>query len=90
MRTGAFAPPAFACRRLLRLADAPRGVRDRLVRLDRLLADVRVASPGEPLASWTPTRLNTRLHHLLHLADLVLDSPPSSTESGPYRSAASC
>ena len=74
-----------ACRRLLRLADAPPGVHDRLVRLDRVLADVRVASPGEPLASWTPTRLNTRLHHLLHLADLVLDSTTVEHRVGPVQ-----
>jgi 5-methylcytosine-specific restriction enzyme subunit McrC len=62
-----------ACRRLLRLTDPPRPVRERLVRLDRLLADVWVAPSGGVVAPWEPTRLNTKLHRLLHLADLVLD-----------------
>jgi 5-methylcytosine-specific restriction enzyme subunit McrC len=62
-----------ACRWLLRLTDPPRPVRERLVRLDRLLADVWVAPAGGVVAPWTPTRLNTKLHRLLHLADLVLD-----------------
>jgi len=62
-----------ACRRLLLFAEAPQSARDRLVHLDRLLADVWLVPRGVPLAPWTPTRLNTRLHGLLHLADLVLD-----------------
>lgn len=60
-----------AGRLLLRTAPtAP--VRARLLRLDRLLADVCLPGPGSPLAKWTPTRLNVRLHPLLHLSDLVL------------------
>ncbi|TCC52152.1 restriction endonuclease [Kribbella pittospori] len=62
-----------ACRRLLLFADAPQSTRDRLAHLDRLLADVWLVPRGALLAPWTPSRLNTRLHRLLHLADLVLD-----------------
>lgn len=62
-----------ACRRLLVLPDLPRAVRDRLIRTDRMLADVAIVSSGAVLAPWVATRLNTRLHRLLHLADLVLD-----------------
>ncbi len=62
-----------ACRRLLTLVDLPDDIRRRLSHVDRLLADVWVAPPGALLAAWSPTRLNTRLHRLLHLADLVLD-----------------
>ena len=72
-----------ACRRLLGLADTPRPVRDRLVRLDRLLADVWAAPAGTTLAPWTPTRLNTRLYRLLYLADLVLDHATVEHRVGP-------
>lgn len=57
---------------LLRATTPIAAVRARLLRLDRLLADVRLSRPGTPLAMWTPTRLNVRLHRLLNLADLVL------------------
>jgi len=57
---------------LLQAARPTAAVRARLLRLDRLLADVRVPRWGVPLAPWTPTRLNARFHRLLHLADLVL------------------
>lgn len=60
-----------ATRRLLPLG-IPTGVRDRLLHVDRLLADVRLVPAGAQMAGWTPNRLNLRLHRLLHLADLVL------------------
>lgn len=63
-----------ACRRLLGLPGMPKRARDRLGHVDRLLADVRVAPAGALLAPWTATRLNSRLHRLLHLADLALDA----------------
>jgi 5-methylcytosine-specific restriction enzyme subunit McrC len=63
-----------ACRRLLSLPGVPKLARDRLGHVDRLLADVSVAPAGALLSPWTPTRLNRRLHRLLHLADLVLDA----------------
>lgn len=62
-----------ACRRLLRLSQVPPSARERLVRLDRLLAEVLLAAPRAPLTPWAPTRLNARLHRLLHLSNLVLD-----------------
>ena len=40
--------------------------------LDRMLVEVTELPRGAVLRPWTPTRLNTRLHRLLHLADLVL------------------
>ncbi len=61
-----------ATRRLLGLADLPKAVRDRLLHADRTLADAWLAPRGADLAAWIPTRLNLRLHRLLHLADLVL------------------
>jgi 5-methylcytosine-specific restriction enzyme subunit McrC len=61
-----------ATRRLLALGNLPTAVRDRLLHVDRLLADVRLPPPGAQLSPWIPTRLNLRLHRLLHLADLVL------------------
>ncbi len=61
-----------AARRLLGLGGLPEAVRRRLLWVDRLLADAPVAPRGTVLAPWTPTRLNSRLHRLLHLADLVL------------------
>jgi 5-methylcytosine-specific restriction enzyme subunit McrC len=62
-----------AGRRLLAFPNLPRPVRERLVRLDRQLADVAVLPHGAVHPPWVPTRLNVRLHRLLHLADLVLD-----------------
>lgn len=44
-----------ACGLLLRRTDPPKPVRARLVRLDRLLADVWLAPGGFTLAAWTPT-----------------------------------
>jgi 5-methylcytosine-specific restriction enzyme subunit McrC len=61
-----------ANRRLLALASVPREIRDRLGWVDRLLGDVRLPPRSAELAPWIATRLNTRLHRLLHLADLVL------------------
>lgn len=61
-----------ATRRLLALPDLLPTSRHGLRRIDRLLADVRLPTPGQPLPPWTPTRLTARLHRLLRLADLVL------------------
>jgi 5-methylcytosine-specific restriction enzyme subunit McrC len=62
-----------ACRRLLPLTVSTPHVHEQLVRVDRLLADVTVLPAGAMHRSWVVTRLNARLHRLLHLADLVLD-----------------
>jgi 5-methylcytosine-specific restriction enzyme subunit McrC len=61
-----------ASQRLLDLSEVPQRARVGLMRLDRLLSEVWVAPRGAPLTAWTPTRLNTRLHRLLHLADMVI------------------
>jgi len=61
-----------ASRLLLDLTEVPARTRVGLMRLDRLLADVWVAPRGTPIAGWTPTRLNARLHRLLYLADLAI------------------
>ena len=61
-----------ACRRLLTLAGLPQKLHRRLLHTDRLLADVQILPPGVPLPAWTQTRLNTRLHQLLTLAEIVL------------------
>lgn len=62
-----------ATRRLIAQPDLTDSVRRRLTHIDRQLADVWLAPRGTHLPQWTPTRLNLRMHRLLHLADLVLD-----------------
>jgi 5-methylcytosine-specific restriction enzyme subunit McrC len=57
---------------LLALSDVPRDARQGLLRLDRILSDVQRPTRGAALQPWVPTRLNARLHRLLHLADMVL------------------
>lgn len=61
-----------ATHRLLALPDLPPPARQGLLRLDRMLDDVRVPPQGTRWAPWVATRLNARLHTLLHLADVVL------------------
>ena len=74
-----------ATRALLSLPGVPPQVRARLQHIDRLLADVWLAPPGVPLAAWSPTRLNSRLHDLLRLADLVLEQQVFEHRSGEVR-----
>ena len=57
---------------LLALPDVPAQPRQGLLRLDRMLGEVRLPPRGAVLPPWVPTRLNARLHRLLHLADVVL------------------
>lgn len=57
---------------LLGLPGLPADTTRFLLRLDRSLGEVQLPARGAPLAPWTPTRLNVRLHRLLHLADVVL------------------
>lgn len=59
--------------RLLTLPGLTKPLRQRLMHVDRLLADVHVMPRGVPLARWAPSRLNAQLHRLLRLADIVLD-----------------
>lgn len=61
-----------ATRALLALPDLLSATRLGLRRIDRVLAGVRLPPPGQPLPPWVPTRLTSRLHRLLRLADLVL------------------
>jgi 5-methylcytosine-specific restriction enzyme subunit McrC len=62
-----------ACLRLLALPGLTKHLRQRLLHVDRLLADVHVLPRGVPLPRWTSTRLNARLHRLLRLAGIVLE-----------------
>lgn len=62
-----------ATRQLLVQPGLTDGVRRRLAHIDRQLAEVWLAPRGAYLASWTPTRLNVRMHRLLQLSDLVLE-----------------
>lgn len=57
---------------LLALPEVPRRTRQGLLRLDRVLGEARLPPRGAAFRPWVPTRLNSRLHRLLHLADLVL------------------
>ena len=61
-----------ATRRLLTLPGLLPTIRQMLLRVDRLLADVTLPPPGRALPPWTPSRLTSKLHRLLRLADLVL------------------
>lgn len=71
-----------ATRRLLRLPGLLEETRRLLLHVERLLADVRLPAPGEPVPPWRPTRLTARLHRLLRLADLVLSDASVEHRSG--------
>ncbi|GHG95225.1 McrC family protein [Streptomyces rubradiris] len=62
-----------AVERLLRLPGVPAGVRRRLLHQRARLADADLLVRGQPLPKWQPTRLNSRYHHALRLAQAVLD-----------------
>ncbi|GAA1855918.1 McrC family protein [Actinomadura bangladeshensis] len=61
-----------ATHRLLRLPGVPSGTRRLLRHLPLRLDGVERLVPGRPLPAWTPSRLNTRYHTALGIADLVL------------------
>ena len=67
---------------LLGLPDVPGDVLKALLRLNRTLGEVTLPVAGAPLASWVATRLNVRLHRLLHLADVVLAHASVEHERG--------
>lgn len=67
---------------LLALPGVPKPTTQALRRLDRLLSEARLPAPGAPLAPWNPTRLNVRMHRLLHLADVVLAHTSVEHERG--------
>ena len=75
-----------AVRALLRLPAVPADVLGTLRRIDRSLVEVTLEPAGSPIPRWTPTRLTTRLHRLLHLAELVLRH--TSVEQAAGRSSA--
>ncbi|MEU0270861.1 restriction endonuclease [Streptomyces sp. NPDC006307] len=62
-----------AVERLLRLPGVPAGVRRRLLHQRARLADANLLVRGQPPPKWQPTRLNSRYHHALRLAEAVLD-----------------
>ncbi|MGW2889022.1 McrC family protein [Streptomyces griseoruber] len=62
-----------AVERLLRLPGVPREVRSGLLHQRARLAEVTPVVRGRPLPAWRPTRLNSRYHHALHLAETVLE-----------------
>lgn len=70
-----------AVERLLRLPGVPRDVRRGLLHQRARLADVTAIVRGQPLPDWHPTRLNSRYHHALRLARVVLDG--ASAEHAP-------
>ena len=72
-----------ASRALLGLPGVPARTVQHLLRLDRMLGEASLPAPGASIAPWTPTRLNARIHRLLHLADLVLTHTSVESRSGP-------
>ncbi|MFG2286191.1 McrC family protein [Streptomyces sp. NPDC048595] len=71
-----------AVERLLRLPGVPREVRRRLLHQRARLADVTPIVRGHPLPGWHPTRLNSRYHHALHLARVILDGASAEHTTG--------
>ncbi|NKZ06282.1 McrC family protein [Actinomadura latina] len=61
-----------ATHRLLRLPGVPSSTRRLLRHLPLRLDGVERLVPGRPPPAWTPSRLNTRYHTALGIADLVL------------------
>lgn len=70
---------------LLALPAVPGSARQSLLRLDRTLSEAALPPPGAVLPPWTATRLNVRLHRLLHLADVVLAHASVEQEAGGTR-----
>lgn len=62
----------LAALRLLTVPRVSEVARRRLQRLRRTLADVSVLARGAMVPTWQPTRLNTRYHAALRLAQIVL------------------
>ncbi|CAM3095248.1 McrC family protein [Saccharomonospora xinjiangensis] len=57
---------------LLRLPGLPGDVRGRLLRLRVMLGEITPIRRGNRVPAWWPSRLNTRYHDALRLAELVL------------------
>ncbi|WP_259347446.1 McrC family protein [Gordonia amicalis] len=71
--------------RLLTVDRVPTQTRQRLQRLRRALVDVTPLQRGTPIPSWQPTRLNTRYHDALHLAEIVLSAQSFEHHAGDLR-----
>lgn len=71
-----------AALRLLTVAGLSVATRRRLLRLRVALADVTVPTRGEVHPSWEPSRLNTRYHNALRLADIVLAAKSFELRAG--------
>ncbi|MFD4832373.1 McrC family protein [Streptomyces uncialis] len=71
--------------RLLLLPGVPKAVRTRLVHQRARLADITPVVRGQALPLWRPTRLNTRYHQALHLAEAVLDGSSAEHRPGGLR-----
>jgi 5-methylcytosine-specific restriction enzyme subunit McrC len=69
-----------ACERMLLVPRVDEESTRMLRRLLRDFADVRSVAHGDPVPSWQPTRLNSRYHTALRLAELVLRA--TSVEHG--------
>lgn len=70
---------------LLRLPGVGPQVRMRLRGLRQVLADVTPLVRGAPLPAWTPTRLNSRYHVTLWLAELILSGGAVDQSPGDVR-----
>ncbi|WP_432174102.1 McrC family protein [Streptomyces sp. Tue6028] len=71
-----------AVERLLRLPGVPRDVRRRLLHQRSRLADVTPVVRGQRLPDWHPSRLNSRYHQALHLAQVVIDGASAEHTAG--------
>ncbi|MFH8386862.1 McrC family protein [Kitasatospora sp. NPDC018058] len=74
-----------AAHRLLRLPDIHVDVRRRLLALRGRLAGVEALTVGRPLPRWRPSRLNTRYHPALRLAELILAGASVEHTAGTVR-----
>jgi 5-methylcytosine-specific restriction enzyme subunit McrC len=72
-----------ATRVLLSLPGVPGPVIAGLRRVDRMLGAVQATPRGSRAAPWKATRLNTHLHRLLRLSDLVLGGGSVEHRAGP-------
>lgn len=71
-----------AAHRLLRLPGIPLDIRRLLRHLPLRLDGVETLIPGRPPPAWTPSRLNTRYHTALGIADLVLRGASYELDDG--------
>jgi 5-methylcytosine-specific restriction enzyme subunit McrC len=71
-----------AVRQMGRLPLLDSRIRGELAAVDAELDGVRTVEHGQPLPRWNKTRLNTRYHHALRLAEIVLRHNSVSTTAG--------